>query len=101
VIWRKDLPTAEIPAGKVLRIDLTEASRVRWTDDGWRSFTDSETADTGLGLHVLELPTASRAAGTSFSFTWLGLGSEAWEGRDYVVMIVVPGKPRGGQVAGT
>jgi glucoamylase len=87
-IWRRDLPTAEVQAGKTLRVDLTEPARVRWTGDGWRSFTDTETIDTGLGLHVVELPTADRPPGTRFTFTWLRLGTQTWEGQDYVVTIV-------------
>jgi len=91
-VWRKDLAIAEIPAGKVLRIDLTEASRVRWTDDDWASFTDTETTDCGLGLHSIELPTGGKAPGGRFCFTWQRLGNGSWEGQNYAVDIVAYNK---------
>jgi glucoamylase len=89
-VWRKDLPVAEVPLGRVLRLDLMTAARVRWTDDGWASFTDSETADTGLGLHVLELSTAGRAVGTRLVFTWVGIAGGVWDGTDCTVAVAPP-----------
>jgi glucoamylase len=91
-VWRKDLEQAEVPAGRVLRIDLTEASRVRWTDDDWQSFADTETTDSGLGLHFIELPTAGRAPGTRLSFTWQWVETGAWDGQNYSVAIVAQNK---------
>jgi glucoamylase len=87
-VWRKDLPVGAVPSGRVLRIDLTEAARVRWTVDEWATCTDSETVDTGLGLHVAELPTAGRGVGTQLVFTWVVNG--VWEGQNYTVTIVAP-----------
>jgi glucoamylase len=91
-VWRKDLATAEVPAGKVLRIDLAEPSRVRWTDDDWSSFTDTETTDCGLGLHFVELPTAGKAPGTRLYFTWQQLEHGSWEGQNHAVAVVAPDK---------
>ena len=88
VIWRPDVPVATVPAGRVLRIDLPDAARARWTDDGWGRFIDSETVDTGLGLHVVELPTAGLPVGTRFEFTWVGVGSGVWAGQNYAVEVV-------------
>jgi glucoamylase len=88
VVWRKDLPVTEVRTGRSLRLDLTEPVRVRWTDDEWGHYVDSESRDTGLGLHVVELPTAARAAGTRFEFTWMALASGAWDGRNYTVSVV-------------
>jgi glucoamylase len=84
-IWRKDLPVASVTAGRVLRLDLPDAAVVRWTADGWHSFTDSETTDTGLDLHILELPAS--APGTALIFTWRRLSDGAWDGQNYTVTI--------------
>jgi glucoamylase len=89
-VWREDLPMAEVPAGRVLRIDLLEPACIRWTDDGWGRFTDSDTTDTGMGLHVLELPTAALSPGAHIDFTWIRLETGSWAGRDFRVVIGEP-----------
>ncbi len=86
-IWRRDLPIPALAAGRVLRLDLPEAARVRWTVDSWASLTDGMTADLGIGLHVIELPTAPLAPGTRLTFTWQSLASSAWAGQDFTVVI--------------
>ena len=89
-VWRIDLPVAPIPAGRVLRIDLTETSRVRWTSDGWSRFVDVDTIDTGFGLHVVELPTSGLAPETRLAFTWLHLRSGTWVGQNFSVAVAAP-----------
>ncbi len=86
-IWREDLPLAGIPAGRVLRIDLTEPARVRWTSDGWNTDSDIDAEDTGLGLHVVELPTRDLRPGTQLAFTWLSLATGNWVGRNFTVVV--------------
>jgi glucoamylase len=89
-VWRENLPIATIPAGRVLRIDLREPARVHWSADGWRSTFDSDTQDTGTGLHVLEIPTDRLSPGAGIAFTWFRLAGQSWAGRDYSVAIVEP-----------
>ncbi len=83
--WRPDWRAETVPAGRVLRIDLPDAAMVHWTADGWETVTDSFTQDSGLGLHVVELPTDRMAPGTQIAFTWRWRGTGAWVGQDYVV----------------
>ncbi len=49
--------------------------------------SDVDTRDTGLGLHVVDLPTAKLGPGSSVQFTFLWHDSGAWEGRDYEVSV--------------
>ncbi len=85
---RPDARVTVLPAGRMLRLDLPEASRVRWTTDSWANAADSETAEAGAGgLHVLELPSAGLTPGSRIVFTWQSLESGGWTGRDYAVEI--------------
>ena len=85
-VWRVELGTP-LPVGRVLRIDLDHPCLVRWTADGWASHAETPTSDTGLGLHVAELPTAALPAGSRVSFTWRDAAAGAWLGTDHSVTV--------------
>ncbi len=86
-IWRADLPITTIAAGRVLRIDMLEAAVLHWSRDDWTRVTDTALHDTGLGLHVAEIPTAGLPAGTRILFTWRYQGSGTWAGANYSVEV--------------
>ena len=54
---------------------------------------DTETRDTGLGVHVAVLPTAALVPGRSVVFTLRWPEADRWEGRDFVVRVEVPEDP--------
>ena len=85
--WRPDCPVASIPAGRVLRLDLPQASIVRYTRDGWSTQADIATRDTGVGLFVAEIPTKGMTAGESVVFTWRDASTGVWRGRNLDVAI--------------
>jgi glucoamylase len=85
--WRPDWRAASVPAGRVLRLDLPEASVVRWTTDNWATSTDTPTTDTGIGVHFLEITTQGLAAGTTITFTYRNAATGAWVGRDSNVVV--------------
>ena len=60
---------------------------VHWSIDGWKTCVDTNTRDTGLGIHVLDLPTASLPAGSQVVFTFYWPQENRWEGKDYIVMV--------------
>ncbi len=66
--WRPDWRPARMPEGRVLRLDLPEPGEVAWSADGWATTQSVRTADSGVGLHVAEIPTASLAGGTRIAF---------------------------------
>ncbi len=66
--WRPDWRPATMPVGRVLRLDLPAAAEVAWSDDGWATQATVATVDSGAGLHVAELATASLPAGSCVAF---------------------------------
>ena len=85
--WRFNNKTRAIPRGKTLRLVLLSPAMVHWSIDGWTTAHDTNTRDTGLGIHILDLPTASLAAGSQAVFTFFWPDDSRWEGTDYAVKI--------------
>ena len=69
--WRPDWRTETIAAGRVLRVELPAPGVVTWSMDEWRTRTEVPTHDSGLGIHVAEVPGAE--SGT-IVFAWRGAG---------------------------
>jgi glucoamylase len=87
VIWTPRFPVAALHPGRQLRVCLCEPAVVRCGTDGWQGTTDLRTRESGLGLHVAELPTAALREGQRVDMTFFWTGSNRWEGRDYAVEI--------------
>jgi len=85
--WRFNNKTRSVPRNKTLRIVLLSLGRVRWSIDNWKTAHDTDTRDTGLGIHVLDLPTASLPAGGEAVFTFFWPNENRWEGTDYKVEV--------------
>jgi glucoamylase len=85
--WRFNNKTRSVPRNKTLRIVLLLPGRVRWTIDNWTTAHDTDTRDTGLGIHVLDLPTASLPPGGEVVFTFFWPNENRWEGTDYRVVV--------------
>lgn len=87
VIWRFNHRCRSIPAGKKLRIEALAPAMVHWTDDEWIHVHDTETIDTGLGVHVVDLPTEGLRAGLKLIFTFYWPEAMTWERADFEVHI--------------
>jgi len=85
--WRMNNKTRTIPRSKTLRIVLISPATVHWSIDGWKTAQDTNTRDSGLGIHTLDLPTASLPVGGQAVFTFFWTGENRWEGKDYTVMV--------------
>jgi glucoamylase len=83
--WRVNNKPRSIPRNKKLRVILLKRSTVRWSLDGWKTSQDTETRESGLGTYILDLPTASLAAGSVVGFTFYWPEENRWEGVDYSV----------------
>src|SRR5262249_60699321 len=83
--WRGNNKCSRLSAGLDLRIELREPSIIHWTDDGWATVRDNETWDSGLGLHLCDLPTANLHPGQRVIFTILDLRAKRWAEIDYEV----------------
>ena len=86
-IWRFNHKCRSIPAGKKLRIEALAPAMVHWTDDEWIHVHDTETIDTGLGVHVVDLPTEGLNAGRTLIFTFYWPEAMTWERADFEVHI--------------
>jgi glucoamylase len=85
--WRFNHRCRSMPAGHTLRIETLAPASVRWSADGWRAPRDAATRDTGLGVHVVDLPTLSLPRGGAVLFTFHWLAADRWEGADFRVAI--------------
>jgi glucoamylase len=87
VIWRFNQKRRAVPAGNVLRIEVLAAGVVHWTSDRWHTVHDTATRDTGLGVHVADVPTAGLAVNGDIAFTFYWSEAHRWEGTDFVVTV--------------
>ena len=85
--WRFNNKTRSVPRNKKLRLVLLNPALVRWSTDGWKSSQDTKTRDTGLGIYILDLPTASLPSGSGVVFTFYWPQENRWEGKDYTVTV--------------
>jgi glucoamylase len=85
--WRYNNKPRSIPCGKILRLDLPSRALVHWSFDGWKTTQDSDTRDTGLGIHSVDLPTEKLRGGEDVTFTLYWPESNRWDGTDFVVRI--------------
>jgi glucoamylase len=85
--WRFNNKARSIPRNKKLRLVLLTPALVHWSIDGWTTAVDTNTRDTGLGIHILDLPTASLDAGSQVVFTFYWPLENRWEGTDFTVAV--------------
>jgi len=86
-VWRFNHKCESARAGTTLRIETLAPALVHWSADGWHAPTDLPTRDTGLGVHVADLPTAALPAGREIQFTFYWPEAGRWEGADFAVTI--------------
>ncbi len=87
-IWSFSNKFTWLEPGKVLRIETLARAKVHWTQDNWLSFTDAETADTGIGVFYTDLDTSGLKSGDRVIFTFYWIDSGNWENRDFTVDIM-------------
>ncbi|MGC1372457.1 MAG: glucan 1,4-alpha-glucosidase [Candidatus Sulfotelmatobacter sp.] len=85
--WRFNNKARSVPHNKTLRLVLLTPAMVHWSTDNWSTSQDTHTRNTGLGTHILDLPTASLPVGGSAVFTFYWPEENRWEGADYKVFV--------------
>jgi len=85
--WRFNNKTRSIPPNKTLRVVLLSPGRIHWSIDNWQTSHDTDARDTGLGIYILDLPTASLPPGGQAVFTFFWPNENRWEGTDFQVTI--------------
>jgi glucoamylase len=85
-LWRFDHQPDSFSTGRRLRVELLGPAVVRFSTDGWHAEQELKTRDTGLGIHVVDLPTPDMNDDDvlRFTFRWLE-SSDRWEGKDFQI----------------
>jgi len=84
--WIFNNKARTIPCGKTLRIALLSPATVHWSMDNWKTSLDTHTRDTGLGVHITDLPTDKIPVSHEIVFTFLWDQEKRWEGVNYSVV---------------
>jgi glucoamylase len=87
VFWCQQAPIKRLRVGERLLVCLHDPAIVHWGIDGWQDVKDTPTHDTGLGLHVVSLPSRHLRSGQCIDFTFRRANSE-WAGQDWRVDVV-------------
>ncbi len=85
--WKFNQKCRRIKQGSILRIETASPALIHWSSDNWHTTRDTESKDTGMGMHVADIETARMAAGTGILFTFYWPEQHRWEGRDFSVNI--------------
>ena len=86
-IWGPNDRPQRLRGGHGFSIALKKPARVHWGVNGWKNVQDIDTRDTGLGVHVADIPVTTLKAGDTIQFTFRWRDTNAWEGRDYEVRL--------------
>jgi len=83
-LWRFEHQASSFEAGRRLRLEVRAPAVARFSLDGWKTSLELNTRDTGLGIHLVDLPTETTTAGArlSFTFRW-PQADQRWEGTDF------------------
>ena len=88
--WRFNHKLHTIAEGRRLRVEMLVPVLVHWSVDSWQTTHDSSSGSTGLGVHVVDLPTDTLPIGTRVVFTFFWPEANRWEQYDYSVVVANP-----------
>jgi glucoamylase len=88
VIWRFDEKRLSISNGKALRIELLTMATVHWSMDNWKTVSNTETQEVGMGVYIADLSLDTLPSNTTLIFTFHWTDSNTWEGKDFMVNII-------------
>ncbi|MGB6875477.1 MAG: glycoside hydrolase family 15 protein [Candidatus Acidiferrales bacterium] len=86
--WRFNHMARHLLQGTDLRVQLLSPALVHWSADNWKTAADAKTADSGLGLHYVDLPTNKLPVGGKVTFTFFWPNASKWEGTNWEVIVV-------------
>ena len=88
LLWRFNHKCRDLPAGRAAaHRGAASPPSSTGAADGWDTVHDAPTRDTGLGLHVTDLPTDRLPVGRRVSWTFRWTRDERWEGVDFAVTV--------------
>jgi glucoamylase len=86
-IWRFNHKCRTLAVGNILRLEMLAPAIVHWSADAWRTVHDTETIDSGIGVHVADLPTTKLPDGAGIVFTFFWSRVSRWENVDFTVVV--------------
>lgn len=86
-IWKQNRQIRTVRSDHILRIQAPSAFILHWSLDDWRTVADTRSNSTSLGVEYVDID-GEASRGRSVLFTFLWVGSNTWEGRDYKVSVV-------------
>ncbi|HUZ88658.1 MAG TPA: glycoside hydrolase family 15 protein [Candidatus Acidoferrales bacterium] len=75
-VWHERHPFRSFPVGRLVKLQLEERGSITCSVDDWAGHQDLEARGTGLGLWVVDLPTAELGAGRSIQWRSRNAGGE-------------------------
>lgn len=87
VVWRLNNKVRTLAAGKTLRIEALGRVTVHWGITQWLQAGDVEASDTGLGVWIADLATASQPVGTEVVFTLYWHDKGTWDDVTYRISV--------------
>jgi glucoamylase len=85
--WRFNHKCKSFEVGRTLRIEVLAPAVVHWSIDSRSTAQESFTLDSGLGVHLVDLPTKGLPVGTTVYFTFRWNNGDRWEGRDFETVV--------------
>ncbi|HEY1583305.1 MAG TPA: glycoside hydrolase family 15 protein [Chthoniobacterales bacterium] len=85
--WRFNDKIVSLGKNRHLRLELLAPTTVRWSTDGWANTHNSDTTDSQLGIHYLDLSREKLPHGSELRFTFYWRENERWEGRDFSIQL--------------
>jgi glucoamylase len=86
-LWRFNHKIHKMESGKVLRIESLAEAIIHWSDDDWKTTSDTKTVDTTLGIYYADLPTQGLTKGGSVQFTFYWPEAGCWEDVNFIVRV--------------
>ncbi|MEO8098534.1 MAG: glycoside hydrolase family 15 protein [Acidobacteriota bacterium] len=85
-VWKPNRQVRIVKPGHLLRIQMHDVFRLRWSADEWKTVKDTSSSATTLGVHFVDVPIpAAQQAPIRFTFFWTA--NNRWEGSDYMVSV--------------
>ncbi len=72
---------------KKLRIEAKGPFRLHWSLDGWQTATDTDSKDSEIGMHLVDLDLTKTKPGDTIQFTFYWPEVSKWEGKDFTVAV--------------
>jgi glucoamylase len=86
-VWRFNNKIRAMTNGRVLRIETLAPALIHFGIDDWFETQDVPAVDTGLGVWVADIDTATLTCTRRLDFTIYWPDAERWEGEDFHVLV--------------